>query len=479
MPKRLFKKMATSTGFFNRPGLQSPVPTRMMTNGEFTPIMQTDYQKRVEQVLHEYSGYFGRKTGMDRRAFLRSSCGMAAAFLAMNTVYGSIFSVEEAEAADPACAAESRNRYADQFIFDVQLHFVHDDYPWEGLLGLRRNARKYNIKLKREKLTLEKFKFKNFIREVFLESQTSLGLLSGAPSDDIEKWFLKNKEIAQARASINAVAGSKRLFSHAIFTPGQPGWLEEIDRAIEEFKPDSWKGYTIGDPLSSSDYPWRMDDEKLVYPAYEKMVKSGIRTVCVHKGLLPADYKESFPETWQYAKVDDVGKAAKDWPELNFIIYHSALKPLSDFSDAYIEAFERTGHIPWVTELSRIPEKYGVSNLYAELGTSFGTTAVTYPRHSATLLGALIKGFGKDRVLWGTDSVWYGSPQWQIEAFRRIEIPEDLQKRFGLSPLGPAAGKIKNAIFGLNAARLYNVSPEDKAGAHAAWKHERLSALNT
>ena len=133
---------------------------------------------------------------------------------------------------------------------------------------------------------------------------------------------------------------------------------------------------------------------------------------------------------------------------------------MSEFSEAYIEEFERTGHIPWVTELARIPEKYGVYNLYAELGTSFGTTAVTYPRHSATLLGTLIKGFGKDKVLWGKDSVWYGPPQWQIEAFRRIEIPPDLQEKFGLSLLGPAEGEVKNAIFGLNAARLYGVSPD-------------------
>lgn len=65
---------------------------------------------------------------------------------------------------------------------------------------------------------------------------------------------------------------------------------------------------------------------------------------------------------------------------------------------------------------------------------------------------------GVGKVLWGTDSVWYGSPQWQIEAFRRIEIPADLQEKFALPPLGKADGPVKNAIFGLNAARLYHIS---------------------
>ena len=73
------------------------------------------------------------------------------------------------------------------------------------------------------------------------------------------------------------------------------------------------------------------------------------------------------------------------------------------------------------------------------------------------MMGILIKGLGYDHVFWGTDSVWYGSPQWQIEAFRRLEIPEDLQKRFGFAPLGPADGAIKSAILGYNAARFYKL----------------------
>jgi uncharacterized protein len=59
-------------------------------------------------------------------------------------------------------------------------------------------------------------------------------------------------------------------------------------------------------------------------------------------------------------------------------------------------------------------------------------------------------------VLWGTDAVWTGAPQWQIEGLRRLEIPEEMQKRYGFKPLGPADGSIKNAIFAENAARLYN-----------------------
>jgi hypothetical protein len=112
-----------------------------------------------------------------------------------------------------------------------------------------------------------------------------------------------------------------------------------------------------------------------------------------------------------------------------------------------------------VSDLARIPEKYGVSNVFAELGTVFAVTAISNPRYCAAILGTLVKGVGADHVLWGTDSVWYGSPQWQIEAFRRIEIPKDLQKKFGFAPLGAVDGTVRNAVFGRNAARLYRLMP--------------------
>jgi hypothetical protein len=73
------------------------------------------------------------------------------------------------------------------------------------------------------------------------------------------------------------------------------------------------------------------------------------------------------------------------------------------------------------------------------------------------MMGTLVKGLGADHVFWGTDSVWYGSPQWQIEALRRLEIPEDMQRKHGFAPLGPADSPVKAAILGGNGARHYRV----------------------
>jgi predicted TIM-barrel fold metal-dependent hydrolase len=153
--------------------------------------------------------------------------------------------------------------------------------------------------------------------------------------------------------------------------------------------------------------------------------------------------------------VRDVGKAAKDWPGLNFIVYHSAFRFTGGAYKLGMEQFEKTGRIDWVTDLAEIPEKYGVKNVYGDLGQIFAQSTVAEPSLCAAMMGMLVKGLGADHVVWGTDAVWTGSPQWQVEALRRLEIPEDMQKKYGYAPLGPADGRVKTMIFGDNSARLY------------------------
>ena len=446
----------------------SPIPTRVVSNGEYLPAPRSRGQREVEQRLAAVADRQGRSLGLDRRSFLKPASGMAAAFLCMNDVYGPLFAVSPVEAADPEAAAERRRHFDDQFVFDVQLHFLGEHYDWEGILELGRYAMKHwNPAMEKDGVSFRRYHFENFLKEVYLDSQTSVGLLSNAPSDDPDKWPLSNDQMIAARETVNAIAGTKRLLSHSVISPGHPGWLDEIDRCVEELRPDSWKGYTVGDPLAPSKFPYRLDDEKLLYPAYAKMIAAGVPIVCIHKGLVPPDYERTFP-AWEFAKVDDVGKAARDWPGITFVIYHAALKPLLEPPDQSLAQFERSGRMDWVTDLAEIPEKHGVTNVYAEIGTSFATAAVTHPRHAAAMLGTLIRGLGAERVLWGTDSVWYGSPQWQIEAFRRLEIPEDMRTKHGFAALGAADGPVKTAILGGNAARLYGLEVTPAARAARA-----------
>src|SRR5262245_40998297 len=66
---------------------RAPVPTRMVSNGEYMPVPQTDRQKHVEARVRDFSERASKKLGIDRRRFLRSTGGMAASLLAMNEVF--------------------------------------------------------------------------------------------------------------------------------------------------------------------------------------------------------------------------------------------------------------------------------------------------------------------------------------------------------------------------------------------------------
>ena len=157
---------------------------------------------------------------------------------------------------------------------------------------------------------------------------------------------------------------------------------------------------------------------------------------------------------------------------MTFIIYHGGYRFAGGGKpeDAWTQ-FEKAGRIEWVTDLAEIPSKYGVANVYADVGQLFAQTTIADPRVSAAMMGMLVRGLGADHVVWGTDAIWTGSPQWQIEALRRLEIPDDMQKQHGFKPLGAADGPIKTAILGETNARLY------KYERRAALATDRIAAL--
>src|SRR5262245_32571512 len=68
---------------------------------------------------------------------------------------------------------------------------------------------------------------------------------------------------------------------------------------------------------------------------------------------------------------------------------------------------------------------------------------------------------GEDRIVFGSDSVWYGSPQWQIEALWRFQIPAAMREKYGYPELTEAA---KRKILGLTSAKLYGITALDTSG---------------
>ena len=459
-----------------RQGIRSPgpVPTRIVSNEEFVPPPQTADQVRVERAVASMSEQTAARLGMTRRRFLKTSGATAAAFLAINSVFGKFFDVLNVELFEPAAFAEQQG--APLFVFDVQTHYVSTQYDpagaenqrkgavaKEALLGLRRRAREagLNPQLTGDRGTLDDLSWQNFVKEVFLDSETSIGLISTPPGPYPQEAVVPPKEMAHIRDELNRLAGSQRMLAHGLATPQLgAGDLEFMAMQAERLKVDAWKCYTGSCPRGF-DRGWWMDDEQIAYPMLEQARRLNVKRVCVHKGLPLGPVPE-------YNHPKDLIRAAKDFPDIDFLVYHSGLRSANSV-DAL---FAKTGEIPWTTEFCRMKQaEPGIKNIYMELGSTFAQLVTTHPAVCAHLLGQIIEAFGVDHVLWGTDSIWYGTPQWQIEAFRRFQIPDRLIESHRYQPL---TRSVKERIFGLNAARVFGV---DVAAARQAVPKDYVGRL--
>jgi predicted TIM-barrel fold metal-dependent hydrolase len=428
-----------------------------VSNEEFAPYPQTPVQATVEYLVQEQAQRAAARLGLSRRDFLRTSGGMAAAFLAMNALFGRFFDVWDVEAVDAAAFTERRGD--PYFIFDVQTHYVGTHYDpsqrevarkgavsKEALLSLRRRAKEagLNPQLAGDRGTIDDLSWQNFIKEVFLDSETSIGLISTPPGPYPQEAVVPPKEMAHIRDEINRLTGSQRMLAHGLATP-QLGSrdLEYMAMQVETLRIEAWKCYTGSCPVGF-ERGWWMDDEQIAYPMLEQARKLGVSRICVHKGLPLGPVAE-------YNHPRDLIKAAKDFPDLQFLVYHSGLLT----SASVDETWAKTQAIPWTTEFCAMKKAQpSIANIYMELGSTFGQLVTGHPAVCAHLLGQIIDAFGADHVLWGTDSIWYGTPQWQIEAFRRFNIPDELIEIHQYQPLTRA---VKEQIFGLNAARLFGL----------------------
>ncbi len=427
----------------------SPLPTQVVSNEEYSPLPRTLAQERLATLLQETARANARRIGVSRRHFLATSAGMASAFLALNTVFGRYFDVDPVEAVESAAADERKP--AGEFVFDIQTHHVAAprQFPW--LLGLRRLGRTWNSELRNDRGTMDDLYLENYIKEIFLDSDTTVAVISGIPSATDASNILPPDKMAETRDVINRLAASQRLIAHGLVSPNKgTSDLDEMRRQAAELRISAWKCYT-GLPFGNPPKPWRLDDERVAYPMLEASRRLGIKNICLHKGL---PLQGGVEEYWHPR---DLERAAKDFPDLNFIVYHSAFHSLPPALAAARDEFRTSPRVDWVTDLCEIRQRNpGLTNIYAELGSTFGQMVITSPLLCAHVLGMLVQSLGADHVLWGTDSIWWGSPQWQIEALRRFTMPESLMKRFGYRPLTP---DVKARILGLNAARVYGIDP--------------------
>jgi len=151
-----------------------------------------------------------------------------------------------------------------------------------------------------------------------------VAVLSGIPSATDAGNILPPDKMAETRDVVNRLAASQRLVAHGLVAPNKPGDVDEMRRQATDLKIGAWKGYT-GLPFGNPPRPWRVDDEKVAYPMLEASRRLGIKNICLHKGL---PLQGGVEEYWHPR---DIERAASDFPDLNFIVYHAAfhsLRPL-------------------------------------------------------------------------------------------------------------------------------------------------------
>lgn len=444
-------------------GVRLPIKIDNASNGEFRPL-PLPYRCVVgNQQALEDADAAARKLNQDRRSFLVGACGAASTLLSLNTVNaavgktGSFFDIPDEARFENTVAQASVS--GDEFIFDVHGHYINPHGAWRDAVpdgaqpfyGLPKVQACKTAEM--EGLDyLECLSGEQFVKDVFVDSDTDMMVLTFVPSPaDAEP--LKIEEADVTKRLLNQEGTSSRLLVHGRVNPNQAGDLETMDELAERWQVSAWKTYTQWGPDGVGFW---LDDEATGIPFLEKARALGIKNIAVHKGI-PFGQR-----SYEHSRSDDIGRVAKRYPDLNFLVYHSGFVP-GKAEAAFAEGRGKDG----VDALVQSLLDNGVapnSNVYADLGSTWRMW-MQDPDSAAHGMGKLLKYVGEDRVVWGTDSIWYGSPQDQIQAFRAFQISERLRDQYGYPKMTPA---LRAKVFGLNAAVPYGIDLPSAKAVHVS-----------
>ncbi|SKB97167.1 amidohydrolase family protein [Sphingopyxis flava] len=421
---------------------------QQLSSDEYTPAPLTKTDDRVIARTLETQQHLAERYRL-RPQQLHQASATAAGLIALNEEYGHrFFDVDRDAIVDDLTAAVAFS--GEGLVFDVQTHFMAPHCqrvtPVEHLHDLYRATMPQWWS---EMDDIVKFDLATYITNVFLESEVAVAILtSGNGLDDSRHLF--NDEMAATRALVDGFAGSGRLLQHSVVHADLKEELAAMPYWAEEFKPAAWKVYTPGRwGVDGFERGWMLDDEEYGHPFLEQARKCGVKRICAHKGI-SVMVDNGSPR--------DIGPAAKAFPDLQFLVYHSGYEFVhwgAAPEGPYTEETANQG----INRLIHSCLKAGVipsQNVFAELGTTW-FAVLRRPMEAAHVLGKLLKYFGEDNVVWGSDSIWYGSQQPLINAFRSFQIPEELCEQYGYPKLTPT---IKAKILGGNAARVYDIDLE-------------------
>ncbi len=453
-----------------------PIRPAESSNGEFLPRPPTARDRLIAATTLARVAEAADRLSMDRRRLLQSAGGMAALLGAINlaacsgggdraspassnttSTPGGSFDVPTTVEDLPACATALAGA---EFIFDVHTHHVVPGGPWQT------NAPRITQMIRglvpddcMEADPYECLNRASYVHDLFLASDTTVALLSDVPNsgpDDAPMPFAEASKTQDFAASLT-VNGAPRVLIHNVIAPNfgpLQARLDDMAAQVATGRVAAFKVYTAWGPGRQG---FALDDPAIGLPVIEQARDLGVNVFCGHKGLplLEFDRSKNGPA--------DMVRVAAMYPDMDFVVYHSAFE-VQTTEGPYDPARAATG----VNSLVKALDDNGIapnSNVWAELGTTW-REVFRAPTEAAHVLGKLLTRVGEDRVLWGTDGIWYGSPQPQIMAFRAFQISPELQERYGYPAL---TDEIKAKVFGLNAARLFGLDPaEQRCGVDAS-----------
>lgn len=456
-------------------GSRLPIKLDTTSNGEFEPVPLSPTNEAANRLAHEVADKNAKRLAISRRKFLISACGAASTLLAFNAAnaaagkIGGFFDLPNEAALEPALAQSHIGGGEGEFIFDVQGHFVEPNGAW--LQKLPSGANPFSQMPKTgcalaaqpgSRSYLQCLGPEEFIKDVFLDSDTDMMVLSFVPSKpDAEPLTIQTADAV--RTIVDRMEGTHRLLLHGRVNPNQAGDLEAMDELKERWDVSAWKTYTQFGPGGKGYF--LSDDIGIQF--IEKAQKLGVKVICIHKGL------PFGKQSYEHSKCTDIGVVAKRFPDVAFLVYHSGF-----VTSVPERAFKGGGAGDGIDTLIRSLIDNGVppnSNVYAELGSTW-RYLMRDPESAAHALGKLLKYCGENNVLWGTDSIWYGSPQDQIQAFRAFQIQPELRAKYGYPEITP---QLRARIFGLNAAKVYSIDPSEvkRYASRDRIAHDRLAYL--
>jgi uncharacterized protein len=441
-----------------------PVFLRQLSTDEYEPHPYSAADNRVVAATRELvDSARARSQGTtdigDRRDLT------AAGLTALNAEWGEFYHVPPDAMHDESAAREVFD--GPETVVDVQTHFMAP----HALGGYRSTMlpalyREVMPEWWRNLDDPIRYDLAAYLEAVFLRTENAVAVLTSGPGlEDDESRHVFNDEMAATRALIDGLAGTGRLLNHSVVHANVKREFETMQDTRDRYHPAGWKVYTMGVMTSDGLVDgWQLDDENGIR-FLERARALDVKLVCAHKGISMLAENGS-PR--------DIGPAAKAFPDFNFLVYHSGYEMSTHGAPPEAEYSEQTRDIGVNRLITSILEA-GVTdqrNVYAELGTTW-FCLLRRPIEAAHVLGKLIKYLGPDNVIWGTDSIWYGTPQPLIDALRVFQIPDQMCEKYGYEPLTP---EVRAKILGQNAAKVYDI---DLAAASARAQADDLSWART